>query len=295
MRSRFHLVTLIVLISCSKTSTPENRLTTDHVVDSSESILSTRPSSDSLSYIGYIQKFEDNNSFYTDLYFVNNFNYDRYDEVTKMADSVIFKDEETKRSRIPIEKARQYFNLTGLDNISIYNAKNKKLTTGRLHHIEYFEDFIEAKFIATFYVDDPNVTDYLFCIGNSKNEVATIDFTPYEDEKLSQAVIDHLNLKEGHIWSIDHYRFKDQTIYSTVSADTTAFIVETIDKTPKTLYKSESNETINGLTMVSHEIEGRPILLTDSGMPETDMTWNSVLIFNGAEYQVSKDHRIKGL
>lgn len=294
MRLRYELLTLIVLIGCSKPKTNEVHSIDTDTTDNIATDFLIDEKNDTLSYVGYIGKFEDNGSFYTDLYFVDNFNYDLYNEITKLGDQSIFKDEETQRTRIEIEKAGQYFNLTGLTDIDIYNRENIKLTTGRLSHIEYVEDMIESSFVAVFQVDDLNIFEPLFCIGNSTDDLTKIDFSSHKDEKLKSELIDLLKLNIDHIWRIEHYKLSDQTIYSTLSADTTAYIIETINNEHKTLYKSKSSETINSLNVISKKINGRPILLTDCAMPETDMMWNSVLIFNGTDYEPSKNHRISG-
>ncbi|MBX2897984.1 MAG: hypothetical protein KF763_21255 [Cyclobacteriaceae bacterium] len=294
MRLRYELLTLIVLIGCSKPKTNEVHSIDTDTTDNIAADFLIDEKNDTLSYVGYIGKFEDNSSFYTDLYFVDNFDYDLYDEITKLGNQPIFKDEETQRTRIEIEKAGQYFNLTGLTAIDIYNKENVKLTTGRLSHIEYVEDMIESSFVAVFQVDDPDIFDFLFCVGNSTEDLTKIDFSSHKDEKLKSELIDLLKLNINHIWRIEHYKLSDQTIYSTLSADTTAYIIETINNGHKTLYKSKSSETINSLNVISKKINGRPILLTECAMPETDMMWNSVLIFNGTDYEPSKNHRISG-
>jgi hypothetical protein len=191
-----------------------------------------------------------------------------------------------------IERVGQYFNLTGLKNVAIYSKENLKLTTGQISHIEYVEDMIESRFVLVFRVDNPNISDPLFCIGNSNDELTKIYFSSIEDEKLKLRLIDYLKLDTHQIWDIKHYKLDDQIIYSTVSADTTAYIIETINKNQRTLYKSNSSEAINELALISKKVNGRQILLTDCGMPETDMTWTSVLIFNGTEYERTKGHRI---
>jgi len=292
MRLQFGLLTLIALTACSTPKTNENQSKDLGSADSLTSPSLPENQVDSLIYIGYVWRFEDNNSFYTDLYFADNFDYDIYDEVTKMGDQVIFKDEEVKRTRMNIEKIGQYFNLSGLQQIDIYNRKNQKLTTGRLSHIEFVEDLIENKFVAVFQVNDPNVSDPIFCIGNSRDDLTQIEFSSYEDEKLKSEVLEFLGLGAAHLWGISHYRLNNLTI-STISVDTTAYIVETLDSSHKTLYRSRSSEGIHGVTAISKEINGRQILLSECGMPETDMTWTSVLIFNGTEYEPSKDHRVK--
>lgn len=295
---RLSALIILTILSCSTPKTSESLISKDTTTNTQATLLipnsmdSMNPL-DSLSYVGYIERFPDNNSFYTNLYFVDNFNYNLYDEVAKMGNEIIFEDEETKRTKIPIKTASQYFNLTGLTNISIYNKENIRLAIGQLSHIEFVEDMIENKFVAVFNVDNTNMSDYLFCIGNSKGDLTTIQFDSFKDERLDSELINHLKLTPNNIWIINHYKLNDEAIFSTVSADTTGFIIKTVDKTHRILYKSKFNETINGLTIISKEINGQPIILTDCGMSETDMLWTSVLIFNGTDYEIIKDHRVR--
>jgi hypothetical protein len=153
---------------------------------------------------------------------------------------------------------------------------------------------LESKFVAVFQVYDPNITDQLFCVGNSNTDLTKIDIIPYKNEELNSELIDLLKLNIDQIWNIEHYKLNDQAIYSTVSADTTAYIIETMNNTHQTLYRSKSSETINSLDVISKKINGRPILLTECALPETDVMWSSVLIFNGIDYEPSKNHRVSG-
>lgn len=291
MRLRYRLLTLIVLIGCSKPKTNENQFTNRGTLDNVQAVPLMTNLNDTSSYIGFIKKFKNNNLFYTDLYFAANFNYDLYNEIAKLGGQTIFKDEEIQRTRMDIDKVGQYFDLTGLKNIDIYNSANQKLTTGQLSHIEHIEDMIESRFVAVFRVDNPHISDPSFCIGNSNNDLTSIDFTSYKDETINSTLIEFLELNTDHIWSINHYRLDNKSI-STVSADTTAYIIETVQDSLKTLYKSNSSQAIKRLTVISKRVNGRPIFLMECGMPETDMLWTSVLVFNGNEYETSKHGRI---
>jgi hypothetical protein len=291
MKLRFPILTLIVLIGCSKPKDIENQSTTIGKVDAEIQTL-VGNDKDTLSYVGFIGKFEDNNTFYTDLYFMDDFNYDLYSKITKMGDQVVFKEDDVTRTKLEIKDAGQYFNLTGLKSIDIYDHKSQKLTTGQLSHIEYFEDVIEGRFVAVFNVADPNISEYLFCVGNTNVDLTKMEFSIYDDENLKSKLTDFLKINSDNVWEIKHYKLDNESIYSTVSTDTTAYVIETMDGNHKTLYKSRSSEVINGLSAISKKLNGRPILLTESGMPETDMLWTSVLIFNGTEYETSRDHRV---
>jgi hypothetical protein len=296
MRLQIHVLAGIVLLGCS---TPRSENSSASKIDPAKqipSIAEPRDSTDSLSYVGYIEKFTDNNSFYTDLYFAENFNYDDYEKVKVLGDQVIYKDQEMTRTLIPLGKAKQYFNLSGLSTIKIYNLYNEPVSNGKLSHIEYVEDVIEGGFVAVFTVDDPSILNHKFCIGNSTADPPRLEYSSFDDKNLDKEVIAFLHVDSAYIWNVSHYKLaKAGSIYSTVSADTTAHIIETVNQTSKLLYKSKASETINALTIVSKEINGRPILLMDCALSETDMTWTSVLIFNGTTYEPARAQRVNGL
>lgn len=292
MKTQVAYFALLVLAGCSKPQTSDNPVSTEDIGGRPEFSQSKPELRDSLSYVDYVEKFDDNNFFYTDLYFVDGFNYDRYDEITKTKGEVVFTDEETKRTRMEIEHVGQYFNLTGLRNIAIYNKENRKLTTGKLSHIEYVEDLIESKFVAVFQVENPDVAEPLFCIGNSDDELPLMDYMLIEDENLNRALSNYLRLKVDHS-NVMHYKTGGETLYSVVSTDTTAYIIETVEKSHRTLYQSKSSEVISRLAIISKEVNGLQILLTYSSVPETDFLFSSVLVFNGQEYEPSRHNRIR--
>jgi hypothetical protein len=290
-----------VLVACSSKSNDSkvpNEDTRGNLDGGGEPTSSLMLSKDSLSYIGYIEKFADNGLFYTDLYFKEDFNYDGYDKVANTGDSTVYKDEETNRRRIPLEKAAEYFDLTGLSEIKIYNRQNELLTTGKFIHVEYLEDALESRFVAVFDVENHNLTEYEFCIGNSNANLARLAYSAIEDPKLKSAVLEYLKLDAtvNSIGNVSHYKLNQSgIIYSSISADTTAFIIESANDKFTTIYKSNSSEAISGMVIVSKQVNGRPILITKCLLPESDAMWTSLLIFDGAEYRVSKNHRINGM
>jgi len=295
MRLQPELIIATLLFACS--APKANESSTTNIIGTDDPNPGPAPlENDSVSYVGYIYKFDDNGLFYTDLYFVDDFNYDLYDQVKNTGDSIVYEGEETKRIMIPVNKTGKYFNLTGMARINIYSRENRLVTTGSLKQIEYVEDVIEGKFVAVFEAENPSVPDYAFCIGNSNSEPSTIQYTVIEDEQLKSTLIGHLQLDSNRIWNITHYKIEgSETTYSTLSADTSAFIVETVGDVTETLYKSSSSETIGELTIISKEINGRPLLLIACGLPESDITWTSLLVFDGTAYQPARHHRLRRL
>lgn len=283
----YRFAILILLFSCTNSGTNHHEsaggaVRHDHfVIDAT----------DTVSYIGYIHKFEGDDLFYTDLLFVEDFDYNRYHELARSSDDVVFKDSDFKRVRMKIDDIGQYFELKGLGRIDVYNRKGKRLTAGRLSHIEYVEDIIEGRFVAVFNVDNPKVFEPAYCVGNPKMTLSEIDIETYGDDALRQELISRLNLNADHVWNHEHYKMGN-SIISTISADTTAFIVETLSDSQNILYKSKFNKAINEMTIIPWYVNGLPIILARCSKPETDVTWTSALVFNGQEYETRDYCRI---
>lgn len=245
-------------------------------------------------YIDFIEKFEGTNELYTHLYFQESFDYSQYEKVLKLGDSLIYKDDEIKRTRIPMREATKYFDLSGLETIEIFDSNHNKINEGKLKRIELLEDLIESQFVAVFTLNDMNDGDQLYCVGN-RNWIFTEDlsFSPMLNEVLTQAIINRFDLDKETIWNIQHYESRSMaTTYSVVSADTTAFIIEVTDSSHKVLYKSKTSESINDLVIIPTTINGHPLLLAKCGMPETDMSWTSLLTYKGEQYEVTKHNRL---
>ncbi|MBL7833239.1 MAG: hypothetical protein JNK18_04765 [Cyclobacteriaceae bacterium] len=286
-----HLIAVLLSITLSACSRPQLN---ESQTNTEAAGVTSAPSSlngDTLAYFGYINKFPDNNFFFTDLYFVDSFNYDSYNEITKLGTQVVYRDDEMKRTRIEIAAAEPYFDLRGLKTIALYDEANERLTTGQLSHIEYVEDLIESSFVAVFQVENPNIVGPVFCIGNSPLEPKEIQCLAWDDQTLTATLIKHLELNAGDVSVSSHYKIEQQII-STISSDTTAFITENQDNLIEVLYKSKSREVIKRITPVAINVRGKRLYLAECGLPDTDLSWNSVLAFNGTTYDIVRESRV---
>ena len=293
MKDLFAWLTLGVVTACSSPpAAQESQSTIESPLDTAFTMtesLSKPP--DSVIYIGYVGKFDDR-IFYTDLYFVDDFDHADYDKIKMMGDKVMYEGVDLKRTRIPLEKGGKYFVLEGLSQISIYNRNNKKVANGTFSHIELVEDMIEDQFVAAFEVDNPLASDYLFCVGY--RELEPLTNSEFYDAQLTSDVRQLLNLDSSSVWQFNSYRIEGSgESYTIISADTTGYIVEAIHGEFKTVYKSKYNEAISSLAILSRKINGKPVLLMRTGMPETDITWTSLLVWNGKEYEPMERSRIK--
>ena len=163
--SKFILSPLLLLIACTSHTTPASEVaetspitipqsteaeTVQSLPDDNLSLDTTIIVPDSSLYIGEISTFRESGELYTPVYFHANVVTDGlFDALQKQTDSVIYEDIELRRSRVPESVARSYFNLSGLDTISVYEDA-RHAGNARFVRMEYFQDVIESKFIAVF-------------------------------------------------------------------------------------------------------------------------------------------------
>jgi hypothetical protein len=243
-----------------------------------------------LIYINMVNKFEDNNTFYVDLNFSDTYDSGEEEALILTSEEDVFSNGDVTRKLIP-ERTRSLFQFEGLSTITIYNKDNVKLTTGKYSHIEYIQDWIDNKFVAVYEVENPDIKDFVFCVGDQKKDLMPIKYTEFEDEALNKSIATHVR-NAGTVAIAKHYKL-DQAIYSAISIDTAAYIIETTGKNHKTLYTSEFIHAFKGLTFTSKTINNKPVILAAFSRSNTDVTWTRLMTFNGKKYQQAKNHLIK--
>src|SRR5688500_12467894 len=108
------------------------------------------PHFDSTFYLGYVDYFPDTREFYTALFHREGHEYPDEDLLESKLDSVIVFDDDWGRERLPMEEARKFLVLSGLDTLSIYNRKHELVCRCPLTRVEYLWDGLENYFIAVF-------------------------------------------------------------------------------------------------------------------------------------------------
>jgi hypothetical protein len=247
---------------------------------------------DSICYINYLHKFQDNNYYFTYIDF-NAKTSSEFDSIANLADSIIHDGPIRTRKRIPNKVASEYFDLRGLACVKVYDRNNEAIASGEFSHIEFYDESEVSNYIAVFKVNGnvSNVAEY-FASCSMAN---FIDRSCIEtnNNNLTVSIIKYLHLKPEDSLKVKHYNLvRSDTTYSIISSDTTAYIVETRGDQNNLVYKSKYSETIMSLFMISKSYNGRPILLTDSGYPASDVFWSSLLVFNGTEYEIKKGNKL---
>ncbi|HEY3429836.1 MAG TPA: hypothetical protein VGK39_04100, partial [Cyclobacteriaceae bacterium] len=106
---------------------------------------------DSLIFISDIAPFDETKEFYAPVYRLESVKELNFEDMLSKLDSLIYDDEGGyRRRRLPLNIAQQYFKLSGLSRISVYNKTGDLMTDATLVRVEYFEDVIEGGFVAVF-------------------------------------------------------------------------------------------------------------------------------------------------
>lgn len=284
---------LLILAGCPKR--PAESVVKEHAPADSAAIVPDPH--DTLSYIGYVERFKGTDLFFTEIFYKSGaeVDFDNHDALMALGGTEVYKTDEVSRTRVEVNQVGNFFDLTGMNTITIYNRKNEKLTTGRLSHIEYVEDPIENKFVAVFQVDQSKLSGPWFCVGNSSQDLTPVQVAPFVDLELNKRLTAFLKLDQKRVLNVKHYKLENESgrqVYSTISADTTAYIVDTTTEKYQLLYKSSFQEMIIDLDPVSRIINGRIMLLIFAGQPDTDNLWSSLLVFDGKGYRVVKGNRV---
>lgn len=294
MKNYFKISTLLLtllLFSCNN-SKPKDK---ERVSNSTTQQINLFDSIDNETYIGFVNKFyfQKTDEFYIELYSKSNdFDFER---ISKLADSVIYKDDENMRSRIPLSIASKEFDFTGIKELTLYDKKNNELTKAHFIRVELLEGNISSYFTAVYKTDKPKSLDNaVYCIGNLKENLTKANYNEFEDSVLTNEIVNKLNLIHNYNLESKHYQDNiTKTTTSVINLDTIAQIIEESNSDYNCIYKSTEREHIFELVFIPLTRNSRPILLTKSVVPDTDVEWNSVLVYDGTKYKLTDKQRIK--
>src|SRR5688500_15634000 len=108
---------------------------------------------DSTFFIGYVDYFPETQEFYTALFYRDGHEYPDEDLLQSKMDSVIVLNDDWGRERLPMEEAKRFLVLAGLDTVSIYNRKNELICKTSLTRVEYLWNGLESYFVGVFKSD----------------------------------------------------------------------------------------------------------------------------------------------
>lgn len=251
---------------------------------------------DNSKFIGFVEKcyFDKGDDFYVELYFKDDkIDEDECQHIIEMGDSIIYEDDENKRTRIPFEVAEKYFLLSGLEPLYIYNLEHKLITTCHIKRVEYLDQNISSGFIGVIETNKLSKKESYYCIGNEKAYSPSRYYRSYEDEDLTGKFLQLLDTTGNREFNFTHYKNSTSNFsISLLNTDSISYLLESIDTIQSVIYKSDESENIDKLIFLPIIINNRPVLLTGSHFPEGDDSWSSVLVFDGKRYKIQDRQRI---
>jgi len=186
---------------------------------------------DNNTYIGFVNKyyFQKTDEFYIELYSKGN-NLD-FEKISELADSVIYKDDENRRSRIPLNIASKVFDFRGIQELTLFDDKHNELMKAHFVRVELLDGNISSYFTAVYKIENPKLLEKsVYCIGNLEEKLTKNTYIEFEDSLMTNEVENKLNLTHTYRLEGKHYfdRIKKDTI-SVINLDSTAQIIEKLN------------------------------------------------------------------
>ena len=248
-------------------------------------------------YIGFVDKFyfSNENEAYVELYFLKDqIDEAEYDKIVKLADSLIYQDDENSRHKFPESLATKYFDLRGLSKLKIYDNNNQFISNAEFSRVEYLNQNISPVFIAVFKTDKKIKKDGYYGISNFSGSFKPAKYSITKDTILTQNIL--LKLKEQKPYyglenNGTHLYFSDNdAVLSIINSEKFAYIVLSTNNDFKVLYKSLDYENISELKIIPLNNKF-PNILTRNVKPETDVMWDNLLYYDGKKYKSTTRQR----
>jgi hypothetical protein len=297
------LILLLIAALAFGCSDKDNSKTTNNDSQKTDSADTTEIKIDALNenvqYVGFANKFysSNENEVYIELYLTkDNITTDEYSQLEKLADSLIFEDDENSRHQFPARLSSKHFDLRGLSKLKIYDDNNMFVCDADFVRVEYLSQTISSSFIAVYKTSQKIQSDNYYCISNFKATFDPIDYSITKDTVITQKILTKLNVPKSYNGLEDngtHIQFKDGSTMSIVNSEIFAYVVLNSGEEFKVLYKSPEPENILDIKVVPLLKNNLPYLLTRNVKPESDVMWDALLYYDGTKYTNANRQRIE--
>jgi len=299
MRTIIILTTLLLTFGCSnkdnsKGSNNDSLQTTNiDTLQTNKDLLNEH-----IQYIGFIDKFyfSKDKEAYVELYFTKDeTTAEEYNKIVKLADSLIYQDDENSRHKFPDNLSQKYFDRRGLSKLKIYDKDNKLFCNADFVRVEYLNQNISSPFIAVFKTDKLIKDDGYYGISNFNGTFEQMSYEVSKDTLMTEKILTKLNEQKPYYGLENngtHLSFShNDTILSIINSENFAYVTLTTDKDFKVLYKSTDFENVYDIRIIPLTKNKLPYILTRNIKPETDVKWDNLLIYNGTKYTVTNRQR----
>jgi hypothetical protein len=302
------LIFVFGLVSCSTS----NQQSKEETVEGSESIV--EPVIEEIEEVNWAEIdrsfFADvtyfltsTSEFYIPMSFKGDVEYTAYIELEENLDSLVYSDPEDGiyRTRLKKEVATKYFETRFLDELMIFDVDGQFSTKGRLTRFERFEGNIEDGYIAVIQPEQlpqNNQTEF-FVIGGLNTKLPRIPIQLNKLKSISDNVRTSLNVQEKVLWTNDQLIFDKKefnilSYYSSSDSSPYSYLLRIAHDSVSVikLLKDREGTCFNSVIPLPLLFNQKQVFLAILGITETDASWNSLLFFNGTEYELENRMRI---
>lgn len=249
-------------------------------------------------YLNRVYYFKSTNEFYVSLSFNEGYSYDSIRSIKTKLDTVVFDDDEIRRTSISLELGRKYFDMSLLDEITVFDYSHNKVQESRLKRIEFFQDVMGDEFIAVFDCNLPQSQFEFYGISGANEFTESFKSRKIDKNDLIKELKNEWGIKPQYdltssavemssfgttLFSFAYYTFNNTAV---------TYIIEQKEDSVNTLLKLEDEYYIWQLIPTSIIYKNKPILLLWVGIPETDIEWYTSAVFDGTNYQLTNSSRI---
>jgi hypothetical protein len=278
---------VFILIACDKK-------TSDQSADNADP---SRPlleiPQDSGMYIGFATQLNQN-EFYVDLYLKDSVevNDDINEFLQGSTDSIIYQDDEIKRSLLPGSIAEEYFDMSGLQRLDLFDSLGNTIGSADLQQVEFYEDLIETRIIAVYRSDVASKVSYVIGGDVPGDRVDGFASRLINDSGFDKAVFAKIQplADPATRLTMIHWKIEPKgKIYSFASNYQNSYIFD--HQHSEVLY-ARADMTFLHVLPIHKQRNGRPVFLAAVGQPETDLIWTILLLFDGEEYSSTVHQRL---
>lgn len=232
-------------------------------------------------YLNAIEYFAETKEFYINIPFRKEVDLEMFERIGERADSVIFQTEETKRSRLPIQVAQQYFDLTLLDTLNVYDYAHHFVTGAKLARIEYYQPSIESSFIAVFKPENTSIDEGkpYYCTSPMKRLWTGMRAVERTSSSLTNRIINEFDLRPRYRWSSQHIKLVDEESTLSVLAVTrenedkiSSYLTQLKNGKLQILSKYKGEDAFWQLLPLPVQHDKHPVLLISLAVPDSDVS-----------------------
>jgi hypothetical protein len=228
---------------------------------------------------------------YTNLYFKEGVPQD----FTATFDSIIVDNGEIKRQRVA-ETSFQPFVLTGLQNITVYNDRHQKVAEAKLVRIELFEDILSSEYVAVYKATSFYWSSEMsyYCMNKIPSDyIKNFSHIAYQDPLLVKSLLVKAGKDTTLSWISTHYKvMPGNIIYSVMSCENESMLLESSNDQVKILNEIKDDEHFDSLLPLPFTTGGKPAMLINVSVPETDIFYNYLAEYKDGIYIAANRSRI---